>query len=87
MNQALKNDVYQLGTDETAEFVAVCAGLNQVEHDIFMAWHRGDGDLDVMADNGLTETSYKPIERRIRTKVAIAVFDCINFKKMYLEKI
>lgn len=87
MNPVLKNDIYQLGTDEQAEFISRCAGLSKVEHDIFMAWHRGTGDLDVMADNGLTETSYKPIEKRTRTKVAIAVFDCINFKKMYMEKI
>ena len=87
MNQNLKGSVYQLGTEEQCEFVGRCAGLTEQEMTILMAWHRGEGDLDIMADVGLSETSYRPIEHRIRMKVAIAIFDCINFKKMYIEKL
>lgn len=87
MNQALKFDVYQLGTDEQAEFISVCAGLNELERNVFMAWHHGTEDLDIIADYGLSDKTYRPLERRIRSKIAIAVFDCINFKKMYIDKL
>lgn len=88
MNQAFKNEIYQLGTDKQAEFIVRNAGLNDKEQEVFWAWRSGEEDINIAADyfDG-NEKRLKTVERKIRTKIAIAVFDCIAFRMMYLEKI
>ena len=88
MNQALKNEIYQLGTDEQAGFIVRSAGLTEKEQAVFWAWRNGEEDIDIAGDlfDG-NEKKMKTVERRIRMKIAIAVFDCISFRMMYLAKI
>lgn len=88
MNQAFKNEIYQLGTDEQANFIVRNAGLNEKEREVFWAWRNGEEDIDIAADYlGGNEKKLKALERKIRTKIAIAVFDCISFRMMYIQKI
>lgn len=88
MKQSYKTDIYQLGTDEQADFVVRNAGLTELEDNIFWAWRRGEEDIDIAGDylDG-NEKKLRSVERRVRTKIAIAVFDCITFKMSYLRKI
>ena len=88
MNQAFKNEIYQLCTNAQAEFICNHAGLTEKEMEIFWAWREGEEDINIAADylDG-NEKKLKAIERKIRTKISIAVFDCIAFRMMYLEKI
>lgn len=88
MNQAFKNEIYQLGTDEQAEFIIRNAGLNEKEQEVFWAWRNGEEDIDIAGDHFEgNEKRLKAVERKIRTKIAIAIFDCISFRMMYLKKI
>lgn len=88
MNQSFKTEIYQLGTDEQAAFVIKHAGLNETESNIFWAWRNGDEDIDIATDYlGGNEKKLKAVERKIRLKIAVAVFDCISFRMMYIQKI
>ena len=88
MNQAFKNEIYQLGTDEQAEFIAKNAGLTDIEREILFAWRNGEEDIDIAGDyfEG-NEKKLKAVERKMRKKIAISVFDCISFRMMYIAKI
>lgn len=88
MNQSFKTDIYQLGTDEQAEFLIHHAGLTELERNIFWAWRNGEEDINIAGDylDG-NEKKLKSVERKVRTKIAIAVFDCIAFRMMYMQKI
>lgn len=88
MNQSFKSEIYQLGTDEQASFIIKNAGLNEIEQNVFWAWRNGYEDIDIAGHYfGGNEKKLKAAERKIRMKIAIAVFDCISFRMMYIDKI
>ena len=88
MNQAFKTEIYQLCTDKQAEFIAAHAGLTETEKAVLWAWRKGEEDINIAGDffEG-NEKKLKAVERKIRTKITLAVFDCIAFRMMYMEKI
>lgn len=80
MNQCLKNAVYNKGTDAQAKFMAELGGMHEEEYEIFMLIHKGHTDLFIQEERGITKPAYQRIEDSIRSKLLLAVFECINYK-------
>lgn len=78
MNQILKRCVYNMGTDRQAEFLADLGGMKPREKEVFMMMHADKGDDYIMDTLGYTKKSYAPIEKAVRTKLLLAVMECIN---------
>ena len=80
MNQALKDAVYCLGTTRHVDFMAGLAGMSEVEAQMLHLIHEGQTDLFIQEELGLSRSAYARLESSMWTKLAIAVFDCINSK-------
>ena len=78
MNQRLKGAVYGKGTRAQAEFIASLGGMSTEEMGIFYGFHAGKPDEVIMDEMGLDRKAFKRIEENVRTKLSIALFECIN---------
>ena len=78
MNQVLKNSVYRKGTQRHINFMADLGGMNQEERDVFQLLHEGYSDLDIQTEKCMSKSAYESVEEQVRSKLLLAVFDCIN---------
>lgn len=84
MNQNLKGAVYGKGTRRQANFIADIGGMTNEERCIFFGFHEGKPDDVIMDELGMDRKTFKNVEDRVRVKVSIAIFECINYR-MQLE--
>lgn len=80
MNQALKECVYGMGSKRHVDFMAELAGMSEIEKQMIHLIHDGQTDLFIQEELGLSRSAYQRIESSMRTKLLVAVFDCINSK-------
>lgn len=78
MNQVLKENVYKLGNNEHVEFIADLSGMDEEEKILFMYLHKGYSDLTIQNEMSLSRKAYDRIERTVRTKLTLGIFQCIN---------
>lgn len=84
MNQLLKDCVYTKGTKEQIDFMAQLGGMNEEETMVFNYLHQGKSDTYIQDAIGVSRSAYDKIVLSVRTKLAIAIFDCINHR-MYVR--
>lgn len=87
MNQYLKFAVYTMGTRNQCDFMAQLGGMSEDEKTVFTMLHDGRNEVEIQDKLHLSKSAYDLIEERVRKKVLIAVFDCINFRMQYLDKL
>lgn len=87
MNQYLKFAVYTMGTTKQCDFMAQLGGMSEDEKTVFTMLHDGRNEVEIQDKLHLSKSAYDLIEERVRKKVLIAVFDCINFRMQYLDKL
>lgn len=78
MNQNLKECVYGKGNDKQVDFLANLGGMNDEEKKVFIMLHKGKPDTFIQDELGISRSAFIKIEDSVRTKLNIAVFDCIN---------
>ena len=78
MNQVLRRRVYGKGTQRELDYIAQVGGMNAVEREVFMLLHDGHDAEYIKAELYIDRKKYDEIENAISTKLAIAVFYCIN---------
>lgn len=78
MNQAIKDNVYKLGNNDHVNFMAFVSGMDDEESQVLMMLHQGCSDITIQNDMGLTRKSYDRIERTVRVKLALGMFQLIN---------
>lgn len=78
MNQILKDSVYKLGNNQHVEFLSNVGGMDEEERNVFMMLHKGYSDITIQTDLNLSRKAYDRIERTVRTKLTLALFECIN---------
>ena len=78
MNQILKDSIYALGTMEQINFLAEVGGMNPSEKRFLQLLHEGQTDDFIREDLLIDKNKYSQFEQRVRPKLALAVFDCIN---------
>ena len=78
MNQSIKEVVYGKGTDKQINFIAMVGGMNSEETQMFHLIHDGRSDAYIIDTMGLSRKSFKKIEDSMRTKLVVALFECIN---------
>lgn len=78
MNQAIKECVYGKGTAEQIAYMARIGGMNEAEKELFEMLHENKTDTYIMDVMGLNRKTYEKIESSMRTKLVIAIFECIN---------
>lgn len=79
MNQHLKECVYNKGTMKQVNFIADVGGMNDEERQVFTHIHNGKTDVYIQDVMCLNRKAYERIEESVRSKMSIAVFECINF--------
>lgn len=87
MNQVLKNSVYRIANQEQIDYIAQKADLLPEEEKILNLWHKGENDLDIMEEIGMSKNAYEATELIIKTKVAVSVFGCIDRCKWEDERV
>lgn len=80
MNQVMQRRVYQLGTDEQAEFLADISGMKGEVRRAFLLLHDGYKEQFIRNELGIEHDAYALIEEMVSTKLLLAVFDCINHR-------
>lgn len=85
INKTIKQIVYGKGTNEQIDFLAKLGGMNEEETNVFKMLHNGESDIYIMMKTNLSNRSYAKVEQNVRSKLAIAIFTCIN-KTIDLEK-
>ena len=80
MNQILKRCVYRMATVQQAKFLARLGNMDEDETEILLALNKGKDDQYIMDQLGVTKNAYDLIERSMRAKILLAVFNCINFR-------
>lgn len=85
MNQTLKDCIYSKGTDRQLAFLAELGGMNDKERKAFEMFHRGEKDRYIMSKLDLDEKPFKKLERSVRDKLIIAVFECIHIAMQTLN--
>ena len=80
MNQILKDSVYGKGTMRQIDFIAELGGMNAEEYRLFVLAHEGKSDNVIRDSMCLSRKAYDRLEASVRAKVAIAVFECINYR-------
>lgn len=78
MNQVLKDNVYRLGNNHHVDHLAKLGGMDEEEHRVFMLLHKGLSDINIQADLNLSRKSYERIEKTVRIKLSLALFELIN---------
>lgn len=78
MNQTIKEVVYKKGSNKQINFIAEIGGMNEEETNVFKLIHEGRSDEYIIDVLGLSRKSYKKVEDSMRTKMVIALFECIN---------
>lgn len=78
MNQVLKNSVYRIANQKEIDYIAVKADLLPEEKQILNMWHKGENDLNIMEEIGMSKNAYEATEMIIKTKVAVSVIGCIE---------
>lgn len=78
MNQNLKDCVYGKGNDEQVDFMAKMGGMNDEEKKFFIMLHKGKSDTFIQDELGISRSAFIKIENSVRSKLCIAIFDCIN---------
>lgn len=78
MNQNLKNVVYGKGSQKHIDFMAEIGGMNDDEKAVFQMLHERKIDEVIQAELGLSKSAYIQIEESVRSKLLVAVFECIN---------
>ena len=85
MNQTLKDCIYSKGTDRQLAFLAELGGMNEEEIKAFTMFHNGEKDRYIMSKLLLDEKPFKKLERSVRDKLIIAVFECIHIAMQTLN--
>lgn len=80
MNQVMQRKVYQLGTDEQAEFLADIGGMKGEVKRAFLLLHDGYKEQFIRNELGIEHDAYTLIEEMVSAKLMLAIFDCINSK-------
>lgn len=78
MNQCLKDTIYGKGTQKQVDFMATLGGMNELETKVFQLIHEGKTDLYIQEELALSRTSYQKVEDSVRSKLLVAVFECIT---------
>lgn len=78
MNQTIKEIVYRKGNLRQINFIAEIGGMDKEESDVFRLIHEGRSDEYIIDVLGMTRKSYKKVEDSMRTKLVVALFECIN---------
>lgn len=60
--------------------MAELGGMNKEEKEIFILIHEGKTEAYIQDVKELSRKSYERLEENIRSKLLIAVFECINSK-------
>lgn len=78
MNQTLKDCIYSKGSERQLVFLAELGGMTEKETTAFRMFHTGEKDRYIMSKLDLDEKPFKKLERSVRDKLIIAVFECIH---------
>lgn len=78
MNQILKRRVYKLGTPEQVMYIAERGGMDATETAVFERLHRGETDIAIMGELGLSDNAYEEIEASVSIKTAVGILMCIE---------
>lgn len=78
MNQTIKEVVYKKGSARQINFIAEIGGMDEEETSVFKLIHEGRSDEYIIDVLSLSRKSYKKIEDSMRTKLVVALFECIN---------
>lgn len=78
MNQTIKEIVYKKGNSKQINFIAEIGGMTTEEKEVFKLIHEGRSDEYIIDVLGMTRKSYKKVEDAMRTKMVVALFECIN---------
>lgn len=78
MNQILRDNVYNRGTQRHVDFLAELGGMNEEEKQVFQLTHEGKSDTYIQDTIGLSRKGYDRIMEAVRAKLLLAVFECIN---------
>ena len=78
MNQILKRRVYKLGTEDQLAYVAKRGGMDDTEAEIFRRLHKGESDLQIQGELGLSDSVYEDLELSVSLKTAVGVLMCIE---------
>lgn len=80
MNQTIQRRVYQLGNRDQVAFIANLSGMDGEVRKVFEMLHRGCKEREICDTLGMEHDAYSAIEDMVKIKLALAIFDCINFK-------
>ena len=83
MNQVLQRCVYQLGTDEQANFIADISGMKGEVREMYLMFHDGKKEREICHALGIEHDAFQIIESTVRTKFLMGVFDCVLFRMNY----
>lgn len=78
MNQTIKEVVYKKGSHKQINFIAEIGGMDEEETSVFKLIHEGRSDEYIIDVLGMSRKSYKKVEDSMRTKLVVALFECIN---------
>lgn len=78
MNQTIKEVVYKKGSAKQIKFIAEIGGMDEEETNVFKLIHEGRSDEYIIDVLGMSRKSYKKVEDAMRTKLVVALFECIN---------
>ena len=78
MNQTIKEVVYKKGSAKQIRFIADIGGMDSEERQVFELIHEGRSDEYIIDVLGMSRKSYKKVEDSMRTKMVVALFECIN---------
>lgn len=84
MNQKIKDLIYTKGTQQQINFMAELGGMNEEEKTIFQLFHEGRSDEYIQDTLNISRSAFEKVSMSVRTKLIIAVFDCINYR-MYIK--